>query len=157
MKAASEPRKPGYDLDREGQYFEEQLTLIRRLAVAYNRRELDDLHLFLAEDVEYHSQLTQDPVIGKEAVLAHIQERFDISKQGVQDVYAEIGFCQSEWGSVRLFGYDGQPCMLLSTCYGCTPIGLFTVDSQSALITSIEVWVSILDPEKAERTGEYPE
>ena len=157
LRAASEPRELGFDPEAEERYFEEQLRLIRRLAVAYNRRELGDFHLVLAENVEYFSQLTSVPVIGKKPVLAHIQERFDISKKGVQDVYAEVGCYPDDEGAMSLLGYDGRPCMLLSMCYGCPPIGLFTVDSEEGLITSIEVWVSFLDPKRAKRTGEYPE
>lgn len=140
----------------------ESIDFIRLYARCWNRLSFEQLEPYLAQDVEYHSQISFDPVVGKENVIRHLADRVIVAKGDLitLDVYAEIGYCGNEDDqSVRLFDSEGEPCVLIFRGNKEVPVGLVMLDTDddNSVITVINVCTVVPNPQRAIRTGEYPE
>lgn len=142
--------------------FMDRLDFIRIYARCWNQLSFEPLEPFLEKNVRYTSQISFEPVEGKEDVIRHLAERVADAKSDLiaKDVYAEIGFCGNEDDQpVRLFGSEGEPCVLIFRGNKEVPIGLtmLEIDDDNRLITGINVCNVVPNPRRAIRTGEYPE
>ncbi len=137
-----------------------ELDLVRIYAKSLNNLSFEILEPYLADDVQYTSQVVWETLVGKTAVSAHLVAKMEAIRNDLpnSDVYAEIGYCGDESGrSVQLWGSAGRPCVLIAQGDIRVPSGLILLETESKMIKSICICTVVPDPTKATRTGEYAE
>ena len=138
-----------------------ELELVRIYAKSWNNLSFEILEPYLADDVEYSSQIVFASVVGKLAVSDHLADKMELIRDDlpVSKVYAEVGICGNESGRrVQLFGSEGRPCVLLAQGdISSTPLGLVLLETTGKLIKQIGICTVVPHPTSAIRTGEYPQ
>ncbi len=140
----------------------ETIDFIRIYARCWNQLSFLPLEPYLSENVRYDSQASLGTVRGKENVIKHLADRVADAKEdhAANDVRAEIGYCGNEdYQPVWVWGMEGEPCVLIFIGNRNDPVGLtiLDVDRECNLITGIDVCTISPNPQRAIRTGEYPE
>lgn len=131
----------------------EQKEAATILARAWNNLDASLLEPHMAEDVIFWSQQALSDMIGKNAVMAHLNTEMETIRSSPQErIFAELG----ETKPYPLASDDPEPCVVLAQGDKNNVRALRLLRLECGKINSIGICSDAPHPSTARRTGEYP-
>ncbi len=123
------------------------------LAKAWNNLDASLLEPYMAEEVIFWSQQALTDMIGKHAVMAHLNTEMEIIRCSPKErVFAELGETQP----YPLAPDTAEPCVVLAHGDKSNVRALALLRLECGKINSIGICSDAPHPSTARRTGEYP-
>lgn len=120
---------------------------VKAYARMMNTRNLEHFEPFIAEDIEFKSQVQAEPIHGKEELLEHLEKNLAKIADDAP-VWAELGEIHKS-GRTR-------PCAVLSQYSRDNMVASATVELKGDKISRLNLFF-IPSPEEAKRSGEFPQ
>ena len=123
------------------------------LARAWNNLDVSLIEPYMAEDVIFWSQQALTDMVGKNAVMAHLNTEMEVIRSSPKKrVFAELGETQP----YPLAPDNTEPCVVLAHGDRDNVRAVALLRLECGKINSIGICSDAPHPSTARRTGEYP-
>ncbi len=119
---------------------------VKAYARMMNTRSLEHFEPYIAEDIEFKSQVQAEPVQGKQAFLEHLAKNLE--------KVADDAPVWAEMGEIHKTGRT-RPCAVLSQYSRENMVASATVEIEGGKVKRLNLFF-IPSPEEATRSGEFP-